>query len=79
MHINDYFPAHAAIVTPDDVALQYGSMLYVGGAGNISLDTEGGELAVVFTAVPAGTYLKVRFRKVNALGISATNLKRMWQ
>jgi hypothetical protein len=78
MHINDYFPAHAAIVTASDTTEQYGSILYVGGTGNVVLDTEGGEVNVTFTGVLAGTYLKVRFKKIKA-ATTATNLKRMWQ
>lgn len=78
MTLNDHFPSHAAVVTPSDTTGQYGSMLYVGGAGAVVLDTEGGEVNVTFTGVLANTYLKVRFIRVKA-ATTATNLKRLWQ
>jgi hypothetical protein len=38
--------------------------IYVGGAGNITLDTPGGQTNIVFTAVPVGSILWVQAVKV---------------
>lgn len=61
-------PATRAVaVTPSDTAdLAYASKrLWVGGAGNLKVDTVGGD-TVVYTAVPAGTYILVRATRVYA-------------
>ncbi len=67
--------SHAAAVTPSDsVALTYASKrLWVGGAGNVTLITVGGE-TVTYTGVPAGSYLRVRANQVKATGTTATNI-----
>lgn len=67
----------AAAVTPSDTADNYGVALYVGGAGNVSVITEGGD-TVTFTAPPVGSILPVRFTNVRATGTTATNLVRLW-
>lgn len=69
--------SHAAAVTPSDTADNYGTALYVGGAGNVSLVTEGGETTTI-TAPPVGSIIPVRFTKVRATGTTATNLVRLW-
>ena len=65
----------AAEVIPSDVAaLPIASKrLWVGGAGNVSIVTTGG-VSVVYSAVPAGSYLRVRAAQVNATGTTATNI-----
>lgn len=75
---NDVIQTRAAAVTPSDTADNYGAALYIGGAGNVSLVTEGGD-TVTFTAPPVGTVLNVRFTRVRATGTTATNLVRLWQ
>jgi hypothetical protein len=75
--LNDFYPSHAAIVTPSDTTEQPGQVLYVGATGNVVLDTEAGETSVVFTAVPAGTHLRVRFTRVKVAS-TATGMKRFW-
>lgn len=67
--------SHAAAVTPSDtVDLIYASKrLWVGGAGNVTLITVGGE-TVAYNSVPAGTYLQVRATRVKVTGTSATNI-----
>lgn len=67
----------AAAVTTSDSGDNYGTGLYVGGAGNVSLVTEGGD-TVTFTAPPVGSVIPVRFVKVNATGTTATLLVRLW-
>lgn len=47
--------------------------IYVGGAGAVALETEGGD-NVTFAAVPVGTTLKFSTDKVLSTGTTATNL-----
>lgn len=67
----------AAAVTPSDTAEIQGLALYVGGAGNVALITEGGD-TVTFTAPPVGSIIPIRFTKVLATGTTATLLLRLW-
>ena len=71
--------SHAAAVTPDDAAdlTTPARGLYVGGAGNVELDTVGGE-TVVFTGVPEGTVLPIRCTRVRAANTSATAIVALW-
>ena len=57
---------HAVAVTPSDTVdlVNVSRALYVGGAGDVKVNMLGGESAVVFTAVPAGTILPVRATRV---------------
>lgn len=61
------------VVTPSDtVDLIYTPrMLYIGGAGNLSVITTGGQ-TVSFAAVPVGTILPLRVSRVRATGTTAT-------
>lgn len=52
--------------------------LYVGGQGDVKVDLESGA-TVVFKAVPVGTTLMIRVRKVYATGTGATNLVALFQ
>ena len=77
-------PANFAAVTPSDTT-DFGSTpktslttaLYVGGAGAVVAVTEDGT-AVTFAAVPAGTTLRIRCRRVNSTNTTATNIVRLW-
>ncbi len=62
-----------AAVTPSDAAdLAFTARsLYVGGAGDVKVDTANGD-TLVFSAVPAGTVLPVAVKKVYATGTTAT-------
>jgi hypothetical protein len=74
--LNDQIPTRAAAVTKSDTVSNFGCALFVGGAGNVVLTTEGGDV-VTFTGVLAGTTLVQRFTKVMA-ATTATNLVRQW-
>ena len=76
MPINDFIPDHAAAVTPSDTNGQFGYALYVGGAGNVNMLTEGGE-TVLFSGLTVGQILNVRFQKILATLTTATLLVRM--
>lgn len=71
--------ANAAELTPADGAdLAYSSRgLYVGGAGNVRVQTVGGSV-VTFVAVPAGSILPVRVKRVYATGTTATSIMALW-
>ena len=67
--------SRAIAVTPSDATnFTEGAChaIYVGGAGNITAVVSG--TAVLFTAVPVGTTLRIRATRVNATGTAATNL-----
>jgi len=60
-------PAYTAVaVTPDDDVIMSCRALWVGGAGNLTVEMEGapnGE-TVVFQGVKAGVWMPIRVRKV---------------
>lgn len=55
----------------------YGCYLYVGGAGNVVVDTIGDDLNIAFVGVPVGTILPVQVKKLRA-GTTATNIIALW-
>lgn len=63
-------------VTPSDSTplVNTSRALYIGGTGNVKVDTVDGEQGVVFVAVPVGTLLPIRATKVYATGTTATNI-----
>jgi len=77
----------AAAVTPSDtVNIPYVGgdgttvwpcVLYIGGAGNIRVLTEGGD-DVVFNSVIAGSTLPVNVVRVFATNTTATNIVALW-
>lgn len=76
----------AAVVTKSDTELIpspsggenfEGCILYIGGTGNVRVLTIGGD-DVVFNAVPAGTTLQVKVRKVFSTNTTATNIVALW-
>jgi hypothetical protein len=71
---------HAAAITPSDsVALaSLTRMIYVGGAGDVTLQLAGDSVAVTLKAVPVGTMLEVCASLVKATGTTATNLVALW-
>lgn len=70
---NDQIFSRAAAVTPSDtVAITTPTLaLWVGGAGNISGITLGGD-TVLISGIPAGTLLPIGFSRVNATSTTAT-------
>jgi hypothetical protein len=75
----------AAAVTPSDTAriadvsggVNNGCVLYVGGAGNLKVETIGGD-EVTFVGINTGAFLPVQVVKVFATGTSATNILALW-
>jgi len=72
----DWPAIRAAAVTPNDSTdLSFVTRsLYVGGAGNVSVDLAESGTAVVFVGVPAGTFLPIRAKRVRSTGTTATNI-----
>lgn len=71
--VKEYGLDHAAAVTPSDTVNLPRScrMLWVGGAGNVKVDTVGGD-TVTFSTVAAGTRLPIQAKKVYSTGTTAT-------
>lgn len=71
---------NAAAVTPDDDAdlANVAVALYIGGDGNVSVDTVGGQESVVFQGMTAGQILPVRVKRVNSTGTTASNIVALW-
>ena len=77
MSDNFQVPSRAAAVTPSDSTEIYASALFVGGAGNVAVVTEGGD-TVTFSGVQAGSMLVLRIKQVRATSTTATNIVRLW-
>ena len=81
--------SRAAAVTPSDTVnipsvsgpsgetINNGCTLYVGGTGDVRVLTAGGD-DVIFSAVPAGTFMPVNVVRVYATNTTATNIVAMW-
>ena len=54
-----------------------GCFLYVGGTGNVSVVTIGGDI-VTFNGVPAGTTLPVQVLKLRSTNTTATLINALW-
>jgi hypothetical protein len=54
-----------------------GCFLYVGGTGNVSVVTIGGDI-IVFNGVPAGTTLPIQVRRLRTTGTTATLINALW-
>ena len=70
----------AAAITPDDsndLATNTRS-LYVGGAGNISVDMVSSGSSVVFVGMLAGESYPLRCKRVRSTSTTATNVVGMW-
>lgn len=63
----------ALAATPSDTTVLVPTAgLYVGGAGNLTVVMAGDGGTVLFTAVPAGSFLPVSVTKIKATGTAAT-------
>lgn len=73
MQLNGLTYQSAAAVTPSDTTQVAFRALYVGGAGNVAVQTVGGN-TVTFTAPPVGTILPIEVQKVMSTNTTATLL-----
>lgn len=64
---------NAEVVSPSDtVDFKFNTQrIYVGGTGNVAVVFPNNDV-VLYQAVPAGTYLKVRAKRVNLTNTTAT-------
>ena len=68
--------SHAVLVVPADSDFangEYFQAVYVGGAGNIRFTTTQGD-DILFTAVPVGTVLRLKYKRIWATNTTATLL-----
>ncbi len=67
---------NAEVVVPSDTVrlLKVSRALYVGGAGNISVQMSKNDKAVTFMNVPAGAILPIRITRVNSTSTTASNM-----
>jgi hypothetical protein len=65
----------SAITTSDSTIYQQPTRaLYVGAAGNITVDMADGGTALTFVAVQGGTILPIQVTRIYATGTSATSI-----
>lgn len=64
-------------MSPQSTIGNPGCFLYVGGTGNVSVVTIGGDI-IVFNGVPAGTTLPIQVLRLRATGTTATLINALW-
>ena len=67
---------NASVVTPSDTTdlARPARGLYIGGAGDIRLDTVGGQTNVLFAGTVTGSIVPVQATRIRATGTTATNI-----
>lgn len=69
----------AEVITPADSDLaRVADAVYIGGAGNLAVQTIGGT-TLTFTALPVGTVLYVRCKQIRSTSTTATNIAALYQ
>lgn len=68
-----YIPQDAIAVTKSDTASNAYLYLYIGGAGDVSVETQVGT-TVLYKNVPAGSYLWISTNKVLSTNTTATDI-----
>ena len=52
--------------------------LFIGSGGDVKVDTDGGDTAVVFSNIPSGVFLPVLVTKVYTADTTASNIVACW-
>jgi hypothetical protein len=65
--------AGAAVTPSDSASFQPCRALYVGGAGNVVVVFEN-DTTLTLTAVPAGSFLPLRIKRVNSTSTTASSM-----
>lgn len=75
-HPDDGILENAVAVAPNDGTdlPDTGVLVFVGVGGDVSVDTYGGQAAVVFKNVPGGSFLPVRVNRVRSTSTTATSM-----
>lgn len=63
--------------SPESTLGNTGCVLYIGGAGNVNLNTTGDDV-VTFVGLNTGQFVPVQCLKVSATGTTATNIIALW-
>lgn len=71
---DDSVPAYSAVAIVNDAVIVACRAIYVGVAGDISVNLATTGTAVIFKNALAGSIIPIRAIKVNATGTTATNL-----
>jgi len=68
-------------ITPSDTVDLPGltHALWVGGAGDVAAVMQNGTMPVVLAAVPAGSWLPLAAKRINATGTTATGLVALYE
>lgn len=74
MQRNDTTPTDAVAITPSDTTQLNLCGFYVGGAGNVAVQTTVGATAVTFIAPPVGTVIKLQVARIMSTNTTATNI-----
>jgi hypothetical protein len=65
------------VASPQSTISNQGCVLYIGGAGNITVTTNGSDI-VTFVGLSAGQFVPVQVEKVFATGTTATEIIALW-
>ncbi len=63
--------------SPENTLGNQGCVLYIGGAGNVNLNTTGDDI-ITFVGLNTGQFVPVQCVKVAATGTTATNIIALW-
>lgn len=71
---------NAAAVTPADGSdiANASRAIYIGGSGDLKVDMVGGQTAIVFSGLNAGSLLPLRVKRIYATDTTATNIVVVW-
>lgn len=80
LYRSSFSPKNAAAITPSDGSdlANVASAIYVGVAGDITVNMAGTGTAIAFKAVPVGTVLQGQFARVKSTGTTATSLVELY-
>lgn len=73
-----FAPENAAVVTPADDGDHDFLGLYVGTGGDVKVDMKSTGTAVVFVAVPTGSFLPVQISRVYSTDTDADDIVGLW-
>lgn len=71
---------NCSVITPDDTVLltQTPRAVWIGGTGHLNVMLEGDTAAVLISAIPAGTLLPIRPKKILLTSTTASLIVALW-